>query len=104
MGALSTRGAPSCSSRKLWRSLTSDTLGHVVCAVHDVKSPSAIIATPNVSRRKRPFTVSKCLKQPDRDAEPLRGFLAVLEDADVDRRTLGQDSVHLAIMNDCRIS
>src|SRR5438270_208092 len=34
MGALFTRGAPSCSSRKLWRSVTWDTLvGRVVCAV-----------------------------------------------------------------------
>jgi len=47
--ALSARGAPSCSSRKLSRSLTSDTLVEcVLCAVHDVKIPSAITAPANV--------------------------------------------------------
>ena len=49
MEALSARGGPSCSSRKLWRSLTSDTLVEcVVCAVHDVRIPRAITARPSV--------------------------------------------------------
>jgi hypothetical protein len=36
-------------------------------------------------------SVTGCLSQQqlDRDAEPLRGFLPVLEDTDVDRRTSG---------------
>jgi hypothetical protein len=51
MEALSARGAPSCSSRKLWRSLTSDPLVEcVACAVHDVRIPSAITMAQNVRR------------------------------------------------------
>jgi hypothetical protein len=49
MEALSARGAPSCSSRKLWRSLTSDAVVEcVVYAVYDVKIPRAITAPANV--------------------------------------------------------
>jgi hypothetical protein len=61
MEALLTRGAACCSSRKLLRSLISDTpLGSavvdwlegrnavLVCAVHDVRIPSAITARPTV--------------------------------------------------------
>src|SRR5437870_2389808 len=59
MGALFTRGAPSCSSRKLWRSVTWDTLvGRVVCAVHDVRIPSAITMPQIVGRSEYRFIQS----------------------------------------------
>ena len=63
MEALSGRGAPSCSSLKLWRSLTSDTLVEcVVCAVHDVRIPSAVTAQPKVRRSEYPFIDSARFK------------------------------------------
>jgi hypothetical protein len=75
MGALLTRGAACCSSRKLLRSLISDTpVGSavvdwfegrnavVVCAVHDVRITSAITAPPKVRRSEYPFIDSARFK------------------------------------------
>ena len=36
----------------------------------------------------------------DRDVEPLRSFLSILENPDVDRRTLGQLGMQPAVVND----
>src|SRR5436190_14656058 len=42
--------------------------------------------------------------QLNRNTKPLRGFFAILEHADFDRRTLSQYGMQLAVMNSCSIS
>jgi len=63
MAALFARGTACWSSRKLFRSLISDSLvGSVVVALHDVRIPSAITAQPKVRRSEYPFIDSARFK------------------------------------------